>query len=194
MYTWKDLKLASLQKMFSANGTTIPTDSSTRDYIASMPYAANEAMQMIATAGKYFTGELVIEKEDTERTKYNLSELTDGAFYEIEDAYYDNGDIHSEIKLSLEHGNIYLSAQGTYTIYYDAYAPTITEETADDFEIDLPPEVLVILPLYIASQLYKDDDNAIATTYRNEFEVAFERLKNNSNDTTLRFTSESGWI
>lgn len=34
------------------------------------------------------------------------------------------------------------------------------------------PDVAVLLPLYMASQLYKDDDNSIATIYRNEFEVA----------------------
>ena len=47
----------------------------------------------------------------------------------------------------------------------------------------------------MASQLYKDDDNGIATSYRNEFEVAFERLKaNNVSPSAEKFTSESGWI
>lgn len=84
---------------------------------------------------------------------------------------------------------------GSYTVYYKAYPPPITVETEDEYEMPLAPEVLAILPLYMASQLYKDDDNGIATSYRNEFEVAFERLKNNANRSTIKeFTSISGWI
>ena len=49
--TWKDIKLATIQKMFSAEGTTIPADDSTRDYIAAMPYVANEGILMMSTAG-----------------------------------------------------------------------------------------------------------------------------------------------
>ena len=51
--TWKDIKLATIQKMFSAEGTTIPADDSTRDYIAAMPYVANEGILMMSTAGKF---------------------------------------------------------------------------------------------------------------------------------------------
>jgi hypothetical protein len=48
--------------------------------------------------------------------------------------------------------------------------------------------------MYMASQLYKDDDNSISTVYRNEWEVAFERLSQNSNAPHKEeFTSESGW-
>ena len=53
MYTWKDIKLITLQKMFAAEGTTIPNDESVTDYIAGMPAAANEALQMLATVGKF---------------------------------------------------------------------------------------------------------------------------------------------
>ena len=51
--TWKDIKLATLQKMFSAEGSNIPTDDSTRDYLAGMPYAANEGLLMMCTGKKH---------------------------------------------------------------------------------------------------------------------------------------------
>ena len=54
-YTWKDIKLAALQKMFAADGSQIVTDESTKDYIAGMPYAANEGLDRLATAGKFIT-------------------------------------------------------------------------------------------------------------------------------------------
>ena len=84
---------------------------------------------------------------------------------------------------------------GNFTIYYRAYPEQITSETEDEYELPIDPEVYALLPLYMASQLYKDDDNGIATAYRNEFEVGFERLVNSANLSALeQFTSESGWI
>lgn len=84
---------------------------------------------------------------------------------------------------------------GSFTIYYRAYPEQITADTLDTDELPLDPEVYALLPLYMASQLYKDDDNGIATAYRNEFEVGFDRLVNSANLSAYEeFTSESGWI
>lgn len=84
---------------------------------------------------------------------------------------------------------------GSFTIYYRAYPMELTSETEDTEVLPLDPEVYALLPLYMASQLYKDDDNGIATAYRNEFEVGFERLRNSANLAAYEeFTSDSGWI
>ena len=73
-----------------------------------------------------------------------------------------------------------------------AETPAATEETTDDDEFNIDPEIAVIIPLYMASQLYKDDDISIATVYRNEFEVALENYYSEIND--LKFVSKSGWL
>ena len=52
----------------------------------------------------------------------------------------------------------------------------ITTDTPDNEEIDLPEDACVLIPLYIASQLYKDDDISQATAYRNEFEAGLQDL------------------
>ena len=84
---------------------------------------------------------------------------------------------------------------GNFRVYYKAYPPTITDTTPDDEELAIDNEVYPLLCLYMASQLYKDDDIAISTTYRNEFEVGFERLRDSvSTPSAEVFTSESGWI
>ena len=50
--TWGQIKLTALQKMFSADGTTIDeNDDSIKEYLYSMPAAANEAIRMLVTAG-----------------------------------------------------------------------------------------------------------------------------------------------
>ena len=84
---------------------------------------------------------------------------------------------------------------GSFTIYYRAYPEQITADTDDEYELPIDPEVYALLPLYMASQLYKDDDQGIATSYRNELEVGFERLVNSANLSAYEeFTSDSGWI
>ena len=67
---------------------------------------------------------------------------------------------------------------GIYLIHYRAYPQHLTLATTDDTELSLDPDVAVLIPLYMASQIYKDDDPAIATTYRNEFEVGRDALSN----------------
>lgn len=55
----------------------------------------------------------------------------------------------------------------------------ITENTTNDYEFKMIEEACIILPLYMASQLYKDDDITLATTYRNEFETELAELTTN---------------
>lgn len=308
--TWGDIKLKTLQKLYATNNgsTSIPTDNSTREYISAMPGAANEALQMLATAGKFiikhidiahipvknlipnaenirsvergtieysadkarsfyfelkgkvtltitvgdtegepielesatgFSGyRYLIENTDdltvkvsfvsdypfglknvalysadyqtaddipaySEYIRYDLSQMLDD-FYMVDNSqviyegdanvarYTATTDYFQEgFKVMLIHRD----KPGNYKVYYKAYAPMITLDTPDDTELALDPEVAALLPLYMASQLYKDDDVGIATIYRNEFEVAFERLtKAVSAPSSEKFVSVSGWI
>lgn len=83
---------------------------------------------------------------------------------------------------------------GIYVIHYRAYPSQITLATEDDFEMSLDPEVAALIPLYMASQLYKDDDNAIATVYRNEFEVGRAALSQGALiPKKEKFVTSSGW-
>ena len=83
---------------------------------------------------------------------------------------------------------------GKLALYYNAWPQPVTHTTADDEELPLDPEVAVLLPLYMASQLYKDDDITLATMYRNEFEVAFSLLQRaDTGEVGGEFTCATGW-
>jgi len=311
MITWHDIKLITLQKLFSANGSTIPDDASTRDYIASMPGAANEGLQLLATAGKFIiksidiahnpiknlitngahifsqergtmlfetdgarsfyfeyfgSGSYTIQVGDTELTDDDIVELSYNTgytsvrglienpddlhvkltfsslyplavknvamysadfpteedvptfaekvryelkeyapdFYALatDDIYYEgDADVTRYIRTSdyFQEGNRVLvldrDTPGNFKVYYKAYPQQITLDTPDDTELAIDPEVAPLLCLYMASQLYLDDDSGIATIYRNDFEVGYERLRDSvSTPSAERFTSESGWI
>ena len=307
--TWKDVKLATLQKMFAADGSNIPSDKSTMDYIAGMPYVANEALQRLSTAGKFLTKSLSIAHEPlnnllgdnvgmaitsfskdfrvsakdahscyfeysgkcdltiaiggivdktisleskgkytsvkmllnnpddesvelyfdannyrtqvknialytetfddeneipiyAEKVRYFLRDITED-FYNMSEnqIYYEGGEITRYMQTTeyyRESDKVLLldrSMPGNYTVYYHAYPPEITLETDDDYVLPLDRDVVVLMPLYMASQLYKDDDAGIATTYRNEFEIAIESLQDTSDSQGFeKFTDESGWV
>jgi hypothetical protein len=301
-YTWRDIKLATEQKMYAANGSEIVDDESTKDYLAGMPYAANEGLQRLLTAGKFLTksislnhmpaknlipeataialndgskftftadgvrsfyfqysgiGTVTIERENLTTTmsldsygKYtefkgnydnDANEKTTITFQSdypasvkniaLYDTYFPTDDAVPEygryIKYDLkalapdfynlfdnsinyEDGSVYLNTTdyyresdhililpsnkpGSYTIWYHAYPEQITEETEDDYVLPIDPDVAVLLPLYMASQLYMDDDLAIAQTLRNHFEVGLDSLVNTSHYSGKeKFTSE--WV
>lgn len=308
--TWGDIKLKTLQKLYATNNgsTSIPTDNSTREYISAMPGAANEALQMLATAGKfiiksidiahiplknvvsnsenirsaesgtleyqgdgarslyfeckgYVTMTITIGSIDqtpvtiesptgytaykylipntanetvkvdfvsdyplsvknlamykanfptaeeipaySEYIRYDLTELVDDYYMVDSSQVIYEGDANvSRYTATTDYFQegfkvmlIHRDKPGNYKVYYKAYPPQITLDTPDDAVLPLDPEVAALLPLYMASQLYKDDDVGIATIYRNEFEVAFERLtKAVSAPSSEHFTSVSGWI
>lgn len=306
MTTWFDIKLSALQKMFAADGDKIVKDESTKDYLAGMPYTANEGLQLLSTAGKFIikplqithnpvksinavpsnliqieSGEYKVEGDNAksyyfqvsgkgscevyvgsalvdtlvidnkmgfiefrglinnlsgekvtllfktnypmalknaalytatwetaeevqsygEKVKYRLKDLAPD-FYMLDttDIYYEGNDNpYTQTQEYWQEGNTVLVLNreqiGNYTVYYKAYPEQITQDTDDTYELPIDEEVAVLLPLYIASQLYKDDDNGIATSYRNEFEVAFERLRNKANAPSAgEFISKTGWI
>ena len=305
MYTWKDIKLATLQKMYAADGNEIVEDESTKDYIAGMPYAANEGLQRLSTAGKFIVKAISINHMPSKNLvpEQTAVALNDGSSFTfsadgvksiyfqysgIGKAYITGGDEETEISINsygsfteirgnypnvsgnkvtirfesdypatvknlamyeatfpedengakvpeygryikydlkelatdfynlfdnsinYEDGNIYLNTTdyyresdhililpsnrpGMYTIYYHAYPVQITEETEEDYVLPIDPDVAVLLPLYMASQLYMDDDLAIATTLRNQFEVGLDSLVNTSHYSGKEsFTSE--WV
>ena len=137
----------------------------------------------------------------TDKVKYDMTKLAEdfymidpqGIYYEgAYQTYLQTSEFYQEgtKTLVLDRNMI-----GNFTIYYRAYPIQITADTDDEYELPIDPEVYSLLPLYMASQLYKDDDNGIATSYRNEFEVGFDRLVNSANlSAHEEFTSESGWI
>lgn len=191
--TWGECKTATLQKMFTSE------DEGAEDYLAAMPQAANEAIQMIATtdAGKHIRSHDTLTKDPAQSRTFDLEdELID--FLNVGDfeTYCMDGDEPRPVSLKLLGGHLLVAPKGieSVLVYYNAKPARITENTPDTQEIDLPEDAAALVPMYMASQLYKDDDLAIATTYRNEFETAFERLQNRqAENIDTEFTSESGW-
>lgn len=199
--TWGEMKVIALQRMFAITGGDIVEDDSTRTYLAGMPGAANEALQLLSTAGKFLVKSIAIEQEGngTGIRRYDLRELAED-YYTVRETqvFFEDGESYGQTADFLfESGNILVlpaDRAGKWTVYYNAYPPPVTDATGDGYEMPLDPEVAVLVPLYMAGQLYKEDDIGLATQYRNEFEVAREELRAVGIPATgSEFVSSSGW-
>lgn len=156
--TWQEIKLATLQKMFSSDGTTIDAnDDAISEYLNAMPQAANEALQMLATAGRYIRKSTTIEKNKGETFALDMtSELKD--FYRIgtlEVYSLDDNGVPTEYNGAAFMAGKYMKfpedAEGIFEIFYDAKPTAITLNTPDDTKINLPDDAVVLLPLYMAT-------------------------------------------
>lgn len=68
-----------------------------------------------------------------------------------------------------------------------------TPTTQDDVELDIPDDILVCLPSYIASQLFKIDDEQKSSIYRNEYEMALARINENDYATNKVINNGGNW-
>lgn len=126
--------------------------------------------------------------------KYNLKQLIPD-FYKIDSVYYEHGTSETTniTNYVLQGDNtVMISQPGNYKIYYKSYPSKITSETSNDHVIEMEPETLCLLPLYIVSELYKDDDVTLSTVYRNQFETGLENLYQSNDKPT--YVSKSGWL
>lgn len=209
--TWKELQIICLQKMFAISGDILVKDDATLPYLSSMPGVVNEALQLLATAGRFLKKKIVIQQgfENTAPTetagrylKYDLKTLVPDFYSLFEQAIYlESGQEYGKAyDYAIENESVFVldgGLTGRWTVYYNAYPQKITATTPDDEELSIHPEAVVLIPLYVASQLYKEDDIGFAVQCRNEFESAREILlaqrDSLSHSGHEGFTSANGW-
>lgn len=145
--------------------------------------------------------------EDTEETPnyreklgswiaYDLKGMT-GDFYALDEVRLDDGEDYEAFKGYRMEGSAILllpaSQKGTFRIWYEAYPPRITKDTSADFVIDLHPEEVSMIALYMAGQLYKDDEISIAQIYMNEWATWLEELKESAKRAKSRNRRSGSW-
>lgn len=198
--TWDTIRMVTLQKMFISTDDTITENDSNRDYLQSMPGAYNEAVMLLSTTNRYIvktfeyqtdgvSNSVVIDLNNDIDDLYQLK--SNGVYFVSSD-----GLVSEDVKKKMLGSKLILdcSKSGTYKISYYAYPLMATLYTNGDTDMQLDPDVAVLVPLYMASQLYKDDDISIATQYRNEFEIGRELLKiERGGSSASEFKNTTGW-
>ena len=220
---YKELKIAVLQKMFSIDGNIPIEDDTTLTYLKSLPQAANEGIDLIVQDGRpvrscttiHQTAEIPAPEEQIEGevyqplkpngvNRYDLQTLVP-EFRRLDEEniwFEDPSGSYGKTRIfNLEAGRFLLlpaDKAGVWRVYTICVPQMLALDTTteDDFVIPLPKECCDILPLYIASQLYKDDDISMAMIWRNEFNVALESIaaqEARQSGGSGSFESVTGW-
>lgn len=181
------MKLATLQKCFASNGMSLdPEDDVVSEYIYSMPQAANEALSILLGTG------CLVQMSCTVRGGVNDLPAMAQDYYAGGSIAYDGG--MRPVRGKLIENRFLLMPEGEYCYFYEAWPEELRQNTPDNYELPLRPDVAAAMPLYMASQIYKDDNLAIAATYRNEFDAAVARMKPEQKGVAESvFHSEAGW-
>lgn len=171
---WGAIQIEALKKMFLNNDkldvdklVEYKTDKKYKTYLDAMPQACNEAINYICENGKPLLKEYKLKAKDV-NFKYKLNQIVPN-FKRIYQIVYDGS---SNPDWYVEGNNVLVVknwTNGDIIIYYEAYHDLITEKTNSSSDIELDNYSLTLIPLYIAAELYKDDDIQLSTTYMNEF-------------------------
>lgn len=173
--TWGEIQIESLKKMFLNNDDLsieeleeYKQNKKYKTYLFAMPQACNEAIRYINNLLPVIKSyELTIEKE-----RYDLSEIIKD--FKSIDSIITNKKWYMETDNIL---NIDKEARNV-VIYYEANPIIIDSKTTNDTELTLNKDCLQYIPLYIAGELYKDDDLTLSTVYMNEFMANINLIAN----------------
>ncbi len=169
-----DIILSALRKMYLNKGpitikelSTLKEDKNYKTYLDGIHLVVNECLNTLLDIKPYIQS---IEVTD----KFNLSDIDDfKKVYDIFDSKGNRVPYHKEGEIILRIDDN--EENEIYTMYYESYY-YVEERTSYNEELPIARELCNLIPLYLAAELYKDDDNSLATTYMNEFEVGLQRI------------------
>ena len=190
-------------------------------YTAKIPRTINECLQRIVNSLATNLRELTIKisSADFVNGKYRLTMPPDFMSFALEQDAYLNGDYFVLTKF-IGSDSILLTGDEThkradsfeYTIFYNAFYPTISSdgktftniqlastkpyytkvvETIDKFEV--PDNIGTIIPHFVAGQLLASDDVVRSTTELNEFDIQLSSLDTSRNERQREYHSARGW-
>lgn len=201
-YTWGDIVVATCRKMFlNKDAITVADlpdlidDRNYSTYINMAPDVMNELMVILNNRVLINIDSMTLNLQDTLMENY-LENSFDAYVFDIHKYMTDNEITnylyteviqHTYIKkdnllFEEQDGKLYIYKKFmdrnslTLTIKYRIIPERFTTTTPWNTLIDLPYNICSIIPLYLASELYKDDDISLATSYRNQFETELDYI------------------
>ena len=201
-YTWGDIVIATCRKMFlNKDAITVADlpdlidDRNYSTYINMAPDVMNELMVILNNRVLINIDTITIRLDDTNLEKYLIDDNSAWVFdikeymkdNEIDNYLYTEVIQHTYIKrdnllFEEQDGKLYIDKRFmdrnslTLTIKYRIIPERFTTTTPWNTLIDLPYNICSIVLLYLASELYKDDDISMSTAYRNQFETELDYI------------------
>lgn len=207
-FTWGEILLATCRKMFlNKDAITISDlpdlmdDRNYSTYLNMAPDVMNELITILNNRVLINIKRLVIDTSDISLEKYisddgnfivfNIKEYLSDTLEENEilDYLYTEviqykNKLDDNLLFDEQDGTLYIDKrfidynQTKLLIKYRIIPYKYTITTPSNTIIDLPYNIASIVPLYLASELYKDDDISLSTQYRNQFESELDYISN----------------
>lgn len=192
--TYKDLCINVLLRLGedrSIENGRINRTSSVTSYLKAIPVLLRDALNLLATAGKYVTGTVEITQPAPEGATFTVTKRDGRNLYdlrELEPDFYSLGTVkfvgpaggyESAGDWGMENGHIFVvpaDQEGTWYLNVNLYPQEIPDDIADDVVLKIGPEVYLVLPLFIEGKLRLINDEDYATTILNEFEQRRDEL------------------
>ena len=162
--TWGEIRQTVLDKLDG------PDRLLEAEYLPRMVQAANEGLALLATAGLPIWKRVRLQAEED---PFYLPQALPG-FWRLEAVAQIEGEQAAPTLDYRREGNFLWLKEGLYEIAYCALEEPLDQRTPDSHRFELEEDALTLLPLYIASQLYKHDNAQLAVHWRNEFEAGRE--------------------
>ena len=189
--TLAEIKIQALKLMFASyeyivaeNIADYYDDTNLNDYLYKMNDSINRCFDRLLSdelaPKKVVDLDDLTTEDDGNYITLDLTTITD--FYEIDRVIYTyNGYYESNCEYLLEGDTLFLTSKnGTYKLVYTKTMPYIDDSVADTETIDLPNEVLRLIPYFIKGELYEEDDANLAANAMNIFEGRLLTLKKKS--------------
>ena len=202
MKTWKDIKLEALGLMFARtdNGAVVSlAGEDVADFINEMADAANYALRDLATVVP-IVRVLRLEQDGPGCKRYDLRALAPDFMRLIADrvSFEDGERYESDASYRLEGDTVIVlpgREHGAYLLSYEAYPEEVRADTPDGQTFSLAPEALDLVPVYMASRIYGEEDISLATHYLNQYHVRRSELASRgaARGTGGGFATQSGW-
>lgn len=200
---WGEIQIEALKKMFLNNEQLVVNqlniykeDKKYKTYLYAMPQACNEALNYILENAKPKIKEYKLKRKNID-DKYNLEQSIPN-FKRLYQIVYDGKE---KPNFYVEGNNVlvvknWIEKSERMIIYYECYHDLISSKTPNTATIDIDTYLLPLIPLYIAAELYKDDDVQLSTMYMNEFLSNISNITGkdfNPNPTEINSVYEVEW-
>jgi len=189
--TYADIKIAALKMMFATYDQIVAEniadyydDTNLNAYLYQMNESINRcfdrfvidevAPQKIVELDDYTT----TNDDDYYWTYMDLTQITD--LYKLDRVIYTKtGSIDTNHEFMLEGDTLILGyvTTGSYKLVYTKEMPYIDDTVTDSDTVDLPDEMIRLIPYFIKGELYEEDEPNLAAAAMNIFEARLLMLK-----------------
>lgn len=191
--TLRDVKAESLRLMALGNGTEIETDDLSslmrdvryRSYLDAMPGAVNRALGRLEQRRAIPPCRSSLSPLDGSVSgsviRFDLSALIPG-FFAVDRVISDSEfDYNASLDYRMEGDTLVLPFDliqngSQVSVLYFPLLPRISSATPDSFSFPLPDRATALIPYYVKSDLFNEDEPGEAAAARNIFEAALDEL------------------